>query len=489
MSEPVVPSWVQDAVFYQVFPDRFARRSSLSPGEAAQFKAWGSDPEEEGFQGGDLIGLRERLEYLDDLGVTALYLTPIFSSAANHRYHTFDYYQVDPLLGGNEAFRELLTAAHDRGMKVILDGVFNHTGRGFWPFHHLVEAGGDSPYKDWFTVRDWPLRPYPGGEGEHHNYESWWDLPALPKLNTDNPQVRSMILDVARHWVRFGIDGWRLDAAEQIEDHGFWREFRDAVKSENPEAYLVGEIWTPAEEWLRGDQFDAVMNYPLLVDALGFFAGESVQREFRLIEMNTVPLTVSQFADRVDTAMNRYASSVTGSQFNIMGSHDTPRLRHMLGGDRTAQQLAAVFQFTIPGAPCIYYGDEIGMSSPGIPSCREAFPWDDTGSWDSGMRSHYQSLTALRKRLRTLRAGTFATEALDGGVYAFRRTLGDESTLVVFNMDDVPRELLLPAGGPWECVFPAATDVTQTVPQKSARVFHRVDLPGEAVAGTLRRLR
>ncbi|MEZ4637334.1 MAG: alpha-amylase family glycosyl hydrolase [Caldilineaceae bacterium] len=237
------PDWVKNAVFYQIFPDRFARGKDTKPLPGVTFKVWGTPPEEDGFQGGDLRGIVDKLGYLKDLGITALYLNPIFASASNHRYHTYDYMQVDPLLGGDAAFRYLLDAAHDHDIRVVIDGVFNHASRGFWAFHHILETGGNSPYIDWFIVQDWPLRPYQHDEDNPHNYDAWWGLPALPKFNIQNPGVREYLLDVSRHWIEFGADGWRLDVPEEIKDPAFWRQFRTVVKQANPEAYITGEIW------------------------------------------------------------------------------------------------------------------------------------------------------------------------------------------------------------------------------------------------------
>jgi neopullulanase len=270
------PGWVKDAVFYQIFPDRFARSQSVP--KPSSLQPWGAAPAHHGYQGGDLIGVVEHLDYLVDLGINAIYFNPVFRSGSNHRYHTHDYTQVDPMLGGNGALRTLLDAAHARGIRVMLDGVFNHASRGFFQFHDILENGRESAYLDWFFVEDWPLRPY---GSKQPNYRCWWDLPALPKLNTSTPAVRQYIYDVARTWIEFGIDGWRLDVPNEIDDDEFWREFRRVVKTANPDAYIVGEIWDDAERWLQGDQFDAVMNYPLGRAALGFFAADTFDREGR----------------------------------------------------------------------------------------------------------------------------------------------------------------------------------------------------------------
>lgn len=223
----ITPDWVKNAVFYQIFPDRFAW--SVQVEKPSNFESWDTPPTVHGFKGGDLLGVVEKLDYLQDLGITAIYFNPIFQSASNHRYHTHDYYQVDPLLGGNEAFKTLIEEAHKRDIKVVLDGVFNHASRGFFQFNHILETGKDSPYVDWFHIKDYPLNAYEGKP----NYACWWDLPALPKLNTDNPQVRQYILDIARYWIEQGADGWRLDVPFEIDDDDFWREFRDVCKSAN----------------------------------------------------------------------------------------------------------------------------------------------------------------------------------------------------------------------------------------------------------------
>jgi neopullulanase len=356
------PAWVKQAVFYQIFPDRFARGAQMCHPRGITLKLWGTPPEEQGFQGGDLYGVAEQLDYLQDLGITALYLNPIFSSAANHRYHTFDYLEIDPLLGGKAGLRALLDAAHARNMRVVLDGVFNHASRGFWAFHHILECGGDSPYLDWFMVEDWPLRPYPKDSTEKINYAAWWGIPALPKFNIANPGVRDYLLEVARYWIDFGVDGWRLDVPEEIKDEAFWQDFRRVVKAANPDAYIVGEIWHVAQDWLRGDKFDAVMNYIFSRAALGFFAAETLRIDYHPGGFHLAPLTAPAFAKTVEQMLALYPWPVIQSQLNLMDSHDTARTLWTVNEDKSALQLCTLFQMTMPGAPCIYYGDEIGLT-------------------------------------------------------------------------------------------------------------------------------
>ncbi len=445
------PDWVQDAVFYQIFPDRFARSERL-PG--LEFEPWDAPPTYHGFKGGDLYGIAERLDYLSDLGISALYLNPVFASASNHRYHTYDYFNVDPLLGGNEALRSLIDAAHNRNIRVVLDGVFNHASRGFWQFHHVLENGKDSPYKNWFYFdperlqgrRRWGAYPTTGeltalrnGEGSLRalGYQAWWDLPALPKFNTSTPAVREYLFGVAEHWIRFGIDGWRLDVPAEIDDDSFWQEFRRRVKTINPDAYIVGEIWHEAQRWLGGDQFDAVMNY-LITAAVMSFCGSAH------IDMNIVNqagglqgrvhpnMDAVRFANEIDRLTNLYSPEITRSQLNLFDSHDMPRFLTCVGNDVPSLQLAMLFMFTYPGAPCLYYGDEIGLTGVHDPDCRKGFPWDDS-HWNHDLLNYTKAVIALRKEYQALRRGSYQRLYSEGHVFAFGRKLADQSFITVLN--------------------------------------------------------
>ena len=434
----MIPSWVKHAVFYQIFPDRFAKADQSESHNGIRFLEWGTSPKLQGFQGGDLRGIVSKLDYLQSFGVNALYLNPIFSSAANHRYHTFDYMTVDPLLGGNDAFKDLLDACHERNIKVILDGVFNHASRGFWAFHHILENGEESPYWDWFFVQGEPLRPYNSSQEEPHNYEAWWGLPALPKFNTDNPGVRKYLLEVAAYWVKFGIDGWRLDVPQEIDDAEFWQEFRRVVKAENPEAYLCGEIWTEAPEWLSGDRFDSVMNYPFMGAALSFFGRHSLRTDYHRDHLDLQPIDAKECVRRIESYRAAYNEEVNFALLNLVDSHDTARARWVMGENLGAMKLLALFQMTMPGTPCIYYGDEIGMSSGDDPMCREAFPWHNEEIWSKDLLEIYRSASALRREHSCLRQGELRFVDVEEGFLSLLRIDEHESCLVVFNVSEEP---------------------------------------------------
>jgi cyclomaltodextrinase / maltogenic alpha-amylase / neopullulanase len=435
------PSWVQHAVFYQIFPDRFALSPTVP--KPSNLEAWDAPPTIHGFKGGDLLGVVEHLDYLQDLGVNAIYFCPVFKSSANHRYHTYDYFTIDPILGGNEAFACLLKEAHRRDMKVVLDGVFNHCGRGFFQFNSILENGSCSPYLDWFTTYSWPLHPYgPGGQAP--GYWAWWDNPALPKFNTRTQAVREFLWEVGQHWIEQGVDGWRLDVPNEIDDDEFWREFRRRVKSANPEAYIVGEIWEDASRWLQGDQFDAVMNYPFTKACLGFFSSvhgvdASTIQGTGLNSVDT--LSAEQFGHVMENLLGRYPWQATLAQLNLIGSHDTARFLTMARDDESALRLAMLFQMTFPGAPCTYYGDEIGMRGGStVEEARGGFVWD-RAKWNTALHDHLRSCIALRHAHPVLRAGDYQSVFAGGGVYAFARRLGEQVALVAFNAADTTRTI------------------------------------------------
>ena len=457
------PAWVQDAIFYEIFPDRFAISAQVE--KPNHLESWDAPPTIFGFKGGDLLGVVERLDYLSDLGVTAIYFTPVFQSTANHRYHTFDYFHIDPILGGDAAFKTLLDAAHARGIRVILDGVFNHASRGFYQFNHTLENGAASPYRDWFNFHNYPVRAYE----QHNNYDSWWGLAALPKFNTRNPAVREFLWRVAEHWIRFGIDGWRLDVPAEIDDDDFWREFRRRVKAINPDAYIVGEIWHRAERWLQGDQFDAVMNYQFTRAALGFIVALD-DRARGLIHAHSygdVPaMDGAAFARALTDQLTWYSPEITRAQLNLLDSHDTARFVTIARGEIAALKLALLALFAFPGAPMLYYGDEIALEGEKDPDNRRGMIWEP-GRINRELRAWTQQLIAARKQSVALRRGGMTTLYAENHIVAFARQHQNDIAIAALNASREPVTLdlrvdaLVPNGTRLREVWSGATIVTQ----------------------------
>ena len=427
------PEWVKHAIFYQIYPDRFARttRENLPPQMQVSFEAWDSPPTQQGYKGGDLWGVLEQLDYIQDLGINAIYFTPIFQSACNHRYHTHDYYTVDPLLGGNDAFFDLLEAAHSRNIKVVLDGVFNHASRGFFYFNDILENGPNSPWLDWFKVHGWPLSAYDGDKPA--NYEGWWNNRALPEFNHDNPQAREYIMQIGEYWIEQGVDGWRLDVPFEIKTEGFWAEFRQRIKAINPEAYIVGEVWTDSREWLQGDQFDGVMNYLLTGPLMAFVAKDRV--EMPLVQsVGYFPypaLDAKGYAREVDRLLNLYDWEIQQTQLNLLSSHDVARSLSVMGEDIASVKLANLLLLTFPGAPSIYYGDEVGLAGGLDPDCRRSFPKEE--DWDKDLLQVHKDLIALRHAYPALRIGEYKMLAAEGDCYVFSRILDKEMIVVAVN--------------------------------------------------------
>lgn len=425
------PDWVQDAVFYQIFPDRF--RNGDAGNDPPNVHPWGELPTRTSFFGGDLAGIIEAIPYLLDLGVNALYLNPIFMSSSTHRYNTYDYFRIDPRLGDLETFRQLATVAHENGIRVILDGVFNHCGRGFFPFQDLLENGPESPYLSWFHVQSFPLHAY--DDRMPPNYACWWGNRSLPKFNTGTPEVRNYLFSVARYWLEQGADGWRLDVPNEIDDDTFWREFRRIVKEAKPDAYIVGEIWGDGRRWLQGDQFDGITNYELRTLLLDWL----VEGKYRSLA----------FAHRLQELLQKYRPETVRAQLNLLGSHDTVRLTRIARGDLATLRLLWLFLLTWPGAPCIYYGDEIGLDGGPDPDCRRCFPWDER-QWNLELRGYIRRLVRLRRALPALRSGT--TRILLAhprrNLLAYGRGEGSDAVVVVMNAcEDIVCTFDVPLGG------------------------------------------
>jgi neopullulanase len=336
--------------------------------------------------------------------------------------------------------------------------VFNHCGRGFWQFHHVLEQGAASPYRDWFHLDEAvlagrePLNAYPDRNGvdmrvgHKLGYRAWWGLPALPKFNVAHPPVREYLLAVAEHWLRFGIDGWRLDVPAEIEDETFWQEFRARCRTVSPDCYLVGEIWDEAPEWLAGDRFDALMNYPLGAAILGFVGGDALDLAV-IARHDTYARTIRRldaapFGERLSHLMTNYEPAVVAAQLNVIGSHDTPRALTVLSGDRAALRQAMLLQLTLPGAPCIYYGDEIGMAGDRDPDCRGAYPADPRAG-DRELRAYVQELIGARREHVALRRGEASVAAVGLRAIAINREADGFRAIVALNAGSETETLTL----------------------------------------------
>lgn len=378
------PDWTRGPVYYQIFPDRFYRLSQGQTGDSQELADWHSVPTPTAVFGGNLGGIVEKLDHLAALGVEALYMTPIFTAPSNHKYDTADYFQIDPGFGTLEDLRALVAGCHARGIRVVLDAVFNHMGAQHPVFQDLLVRGEESPYRDWIHAKSWPLSK------AARNYETFGRVADMPKWRTAHPEVEDYLCRVGEYWLReANIDGWRLDVSDEVE-HRFWRHFRDRVKAVRDDALVCGEIWQVATPWLRGDEFDAVMNYPLGRAILDWIARGCADARV--------------FAARVETIRTLYPEPVLHTLWNVVDSHDTPRLLTECGRDVRRAKLASFLQFTLPGSPLLYYGDEYGMEGGGDPLCRGGMMWEHTRQ-NRDLFDHYRALIALRKDWSALRAG------------------------------------------------------------------------------------
>ncbi|WP_404454505.1 alpha-glycosidase [Virgibacillus necropolis] len=406
------PSWVKDTIWYQIFPERFANGDVSNDPDGTL--TWGStDPTPSNTFGGDFQGVIDHLDYLEKLGINGIYFTPIFKANSNHKYDTIDYMEIDPQFGDKETFRELVKQCHARGIRVMLDAVFNHSGYFFEPFQDVLTNQQDSNYKDWFHLWKYPVVTDPAP-----NYDTFAFVSSMPKLNTEHPEVKKYLLDVARYWIEeFDIDGWCLDVANEV-DHAFWREFRKVVKETKPDTYILGEIWHDSMPWLQGDQFDAVMNYPFTNAAVEFFG------------KNT--LTASDFTNMITDVQHMYPKHVNDVAFNLLDSHDTPRILSLAEGNQKRVKLMYLFQLTFTGTPCIYYGDEIGMNGGQDPGCRACMIWDEE-SQDQDLFRYLQMLIDFRK-----------TETAIGNESEFRFLhANDEAQTIIYERVNEEKRILI----------------------------------------------
>lgn len=410
---PRTPAWVNDTVWYQIFPDRFCNGDhSLDPDNVVPWRDHGSVTNEECF-GGDLAGITSKLDYLQNLGINGLYLTPINESPSNHKYDTTDYTKIDPRFGDEEALIHLVGEAHKRGIRVMLDGVFNHCGYYFAPWQDVLARGPESEYYDWFMINEWPFDRNGQAARKKQIYTfAFYD--GMPKLNTNNPAVRKYFVDICANWVEhYGIDGIRLDVANEVS-HRFCKELHARVKEINPDIYILGEIWHNALPWLRGDEFDAVMNYPLGQSIKDFWIDKS--------------LTNEDFEYTINRCYTSYMQQTNDVLFNLLDSHDTKRLRSDVKNlDEYFAQLAVLF--AMPGSPCIYYGTEIAMEGSYDPDCRRCMPWSDIEAGKYAERSEIiATLIRLRRQEPLLKSRNFH----------FPNDYADHNRVIQFQKVDFP---------------------------------------------------
>lgn len=414
-----VPQWAANKVVYQIFPSRFATTQPVD--KELWYKAPITPMDD---LHGNLRGIIEHLDYIKDLGIDVVYLTPIFKSNSCHKYDTIDYYQVDPSFGTTEDLKELVQKSHERGMKVVLDAVYNHTGREFFAFQDILEKGEKSKYLDWYFIDELPPR---GEWGEIPNFKCFGYYGGMPKLNLKNPEVEKYITDVACYWIKeCDIDGWRLDVGDEIS-HFFWKNFRKAIKAVKKDMLIIGEIWHYAGDFLEGDEWDTVMNYPFYLNLIDLLADEKIN--------------VSQFVQNLGYLKGRLNKKCYPLMWNLIDSHDTARFLHLCHDNKKKQHLAAAFQLLLPGMPMVYYGDEYAMPGANDPDCRRGMYWDEEYQ-DKEMYNWYKKLMQIRKAHACIVEGemieTIAND--DEDTIVMIRKNGEETIAMLFNCGNSAKE-------------------------------------------------
>ena len=413
-----VPGWAANKVVYQIFPSRYAASQPVD--KELWYKAPITFTDN---LHGDIRGIIDHLDYIRDLGIDVIYLTPIFKSDSSHKYDTIDYYQIDPSFGTAEDLRELVQKAHQYGMKVVLDAVFNHTGRDFFAFKDILENKEKSKYLDWYFIDKFPLDTEPG---QAPNFKCFGYYGGMPKLNLKNPEVEKYVTDVACYWLKeCDIDGWRMDVGDEIS-HYFWKHFRRAVKAVKKDALIIGEIWHYAGDFLEGDEWDTVMNYPFYLNLIDLLADEKID--------------VSRFIQNLGYMKGRLNKKCYPLMWNLIDSHDTARFLHLCN-NKQKQHLAAAFQLLMPGMPMIYYGDELAMPGANDPDCRRGMYWDEEYR-DNEMLEWYKRLIQVRRTHACIVEGELAeiiTRDEDGTIVLIRKNT-EETVALIFNCSNDTKE-------------------------------------------------
>lgn len=413
-----IPQWANHKIVYQIFPSRYATTKIVS--EKKWYKAPVAPMDD---LKGDLPGLINTLDHLKELGIDVIYMTPIFMSDSMHKYDTIDYYKIDPSFGDEKDLKELVDKAHSMGMKVILDGVFNHTSPKFFAFQDVINHKEKSKYVDWYYIDSFPLKY--GSRKEKPSFKTFAYYGGMPKLNLTNPEAAEYFINVGKYWIEnYNIDGWRLDVGDEIV-HAFWKKFRRAIKTVKPDALIIGEIWHYAGDFLEGDEWDTVMNYTFFNAVQDFVANESI--------------TATRFVENLDFMRGTLYRQINPVLLNLIDSHDTARFMHIADENTDKLKLAAALQLLLPGMPMIYYGDEYGMTGANDPDCRRGMLWDEKYQ-DRSVYDWYCKLSKARKAYPALTKGTLiACETDDeSGIIKMTRQLEDTTVTVVFHGKETP---------------------------------------------------
>jgi len=387
------PKWVKDTVWYSIFPDRFNNVDN----DYSNLTEWESVTKYRNdiFFGGNLKGITSKLDYLSDLGITGIYLNPIFKSPTAHKYDTIDYFEIDELFGSKEDLKTLIEKAHSLNIKVMLDAVFNHCSHLHEYFQDVIKNEEKSIYKNCFYIKKFPVIDFPIDDNGMPikdyenpqldlNYETFAFSKGMPKINTEDPIMREHLLEVGRYWIReFDIDGWRLDVANEVS-HDFWREFRKEMLKERNDIFILGENWDNSQPWLNGDQHDAVMNYEFMYPIWSYFGTNITSQKY----------TGQRFVDKINNVLFSYPKHTIINMFNIIDSHDTARILNICDENKELTKLVYLFQFSLPGSPSIYYGGEIGLSGKHDPDNRRCMIWDRERQ-DLNMYTHIKRLIEL----------------------------------------------------------------------------------------------
>ena len=407
--------WLQESIIYQIFPDRFCNGDNSKNIEGTL--SWGKGKvNTKSMYGGDLRGVIEKLSYLKELGVNLIYLTPVFKSTTNHKYNTKDYFDIDPQFGTINEARELVEKAHNNGIKIIFDAVFNHSGSDFFAFKDLIKNQQQSKYKEWYFIDSWPVSQ---AKDKYYTFANGCEN--MPKLNTNNEEVKEYLLSVGEYWIKeIGIDGWRLDVCDEV-GHEFWREFRKRIKKANKNTIIIGEIMHEANSFLKGDQLDGIMNYPFKNAIIDFF-GKNI-------------INAREFLDIMAENIVLYMDSIIRQMWNLIGSHDTKRIYNECEGNINKIKLAIAYQFLYIGVPYIYYGDEIGLDGEDDPDNRKCMIWDEENQ-NKDLLNFYKMMIKLRKANKELIYGDFEEIYCKNDLLAFKRVLKDTNILVLFNNSD-----------------------------------------------------